>query len=71
MLVLLYNIEIETYVSLFEHTVNICKQYQLTLTSNKLFIDFEITKHTTVLNQSNCFGNLSVVRIHIKKLFNE
>lgn len=37
--------ETETYVRLFEYTVNNCVQYQLTFSSNVISIDFEIAIH--------------------------
>jgi len=43
---LLPNKEAETHVRLFEHTVNSCAQYQLTLSPDIVFIDFEIAIHT-------------------------
>jgi len=43
---LLPNQETETYVRLFEHTVNSCAQYQLIFSPDVVFIDFEIAIHT-------------------------
>ncbi|KAF0689244.1 MULE domain-containing protein, partial [Aphis craccivora] len=43
---LLPNKETETYVRLFEHTINSCAQYQLTFSPDEVFIDFEIAIHT-------------------------
>lgn len=43
---LLPNKETETYVRLFEHTINSCAQYQLIFSPDEVFIDFEIAIHT-------------------------
>ncbi|KAE9542890.1 hypothetical protein AGLY_002801, partial [Aphis glycines] len=43
---LLPNKETETYVCLFEHTINSCAQYQLIFSPDEVFIDFEIAIHT-------------------------